>query len=78
MKSQPSSLDSVSAQTPAARQSKIATGIYRVAPAAGSKAEAAPVKLAVLTAVREVGGRKDGTDPTRFGDWEKGGRCVDF
>ena len=26
----------------------------------------------------EVGGRKDGTDPTRFGDWEKGGRCVDF
>ncbi|SCA56199.1 hypothetical protein MTBPR1_20047 [Candidatus Terasakiella magnetica] len=27
---------------------------------------------------KEVGGRKDGTDPTRFGDWEKGGRCVDF
>lgn len=29
-------------------------------------------------AVREVGGRKDGTDPTRFGDWEKNGRCIDF
>ena len=27
---------------------------------------------------KEVGGRKDGTDPTRFGDWEKSGRCVDF
>ena len=26
----------------------------------------------------EVGGRKDGTEPTRFGDWEKNGRCVDF
>ena len=26
---------------------------------------------------KEVGGRK-GPDPTRFGDWEKGGRCVDF
>lgn len=25
----------------------------------------------------EVGGR-GGADPTRFGDWEKDGRCVDF
>ena len=29
-------------------------------------------------AVPEIGGRKDGTDPTRFGDWEKNGRCIDF
>ena len=29
-------------------------------------------------AVREIGGRKDGTEPTRFGDWEKHGRCIDF
>ena len=28
--------------------------------------------------VAEVGGRKDGTEPTRFGDWEKQGRCIDF
>ncbi|HEY6985028.1 MAG TPA: DUF1674 domain-containing protein [Rhodanobacteraceae bacterium] len=27
---------------------------------------------------REIGGRKSGLDPTRFGDWEKDGRCVDF
>lgn len=27
---------------------------------------------------REMGGRKDGTEPTRFGDWEKQGRCIDF
>lgn len=26
---------------------------------------------------REIGGR-DGPDPTRYGDWEKNGRCVDF
>ncbi|HUS23386.1 MAG TPA: DUF1674 domain-containing protein [Candidatus Binatia bacterium] len=26
----------------------------------------------------EVGGRRDGTEPTRFGDWEKHGRCIDF
>ena len=26
---------------------------------------------------REVGGQK-GLEPTRFGDWEKRGRCTDF
>jgi hypothetical protein len=26
---------------------------------------------------KEIGGRT-GPDPTRFGDWEKDGRCVDF
>ena len=26
---------------------------------------------------REVGGRA-GPEPTRYGDWEKNGRCVDF
>jgi len=25
----------------------------------------------------EYGGR-DGPDPTRYGDWEKNGRCIDF
>ena len=27
---------------------------------------------------KEVGGRKQGLDPTRYGDWEKNGRCIDF
>jgi len=27
--------------------------------------------------VEEIGGRK-GQEPTRYGDWEKNGRCVDF
>ena len=26
---------------------------------------------------KEIGGRK-GLDPTRYGDWEKNGRCIDF
>ena len=28
-------------------------------------------------ATKEIGGR-GGPDPTRYGDWEKAGRCVDF
>lgn len=27
--------------------------------------------------VEEIGGPK-GPEPTRYGDWEKGGRCSDF
>ncbi len=30
------------------------------------------------THLKEYGGRKDGLDPTRYGDWEKNGRCIDF
>jgi hypothetical protein len=26
---------------------------------------------------REIGGR-NGPEPTRYGDWEKAGRCIDF
>ena len=28
-------------------------------------------------APREIGGPK-GPEPTRYNDWEKGGRCIDF
>jgi hypothetical protein len=28
-------------------------------------------------ATKEIGGRK-GPDPTRYGDWDVNGRCVDF
>ena len=27
--------------------------------------------------IKEVGGR-NGPEPTRYGDWEKNGRCTDF
>jgi hypothetical protein len=28
--------------------------------------------------VVEIGGRESGLEPTRYGDWEKNGRCIDF
>lgn len=40
-------------------------------PAPGEKVPAAAHK-------KEIGGRKNGLDPTRYGDWEKNGRCIDF
>lgn len=30
-----------------------------------------------VSPVKEIGGPK-GPEPTRFGDWEKKGRCIDF
>jgi hypothetical protein len=30
-----------------------------------------------LQVAAEIGGR-EGPDPTRYGDWEKNGRCIDF
>lgn len=46
---------------------------------AGTPATAEPVTGATPTAPRppEVGGRP-GPEPTRYGDWEKNGRCIDF
>jgi hypothetical protein len=32
---------------------------------------------AVARPVREIGG-PTGPEPTRYGDWEKAGRCIDF
>jgi hypothetical protein len=44
-------------------------------------AEAAPVPAAKAPpetkAPPEIGGR-EGPEPTRFGDWELRGRCIDF
>ena len=31
-----------------------------------------------LPAPKEIGGRAQGLEPTRYGDWEKNGRCIDF
>lgn len=37
-----------------------------------------PVTTQADGRVPEIGGRTDGLDPTRYGDWEKNGRCIDF
>lgn len=36
-----------------------------------------PPTVKVAPAVREIGGPR-GPEPTRYGDWEKAGRCIDF
>ena len=46
------------------------------AAAAGSPSMSEP-ESRPQPAAREIGGR-DGPEPTRFGDWEKAGRCIDF
>jgi hypothetical protein len=35
------------------------------------------VATSVKSIAPEIGGRV-GPEPTRFGDWEKNGRCIDF
>lgn len=44
---------------------------------AESAAESAPDDNEPVTKVAEVGGPK-GPEPTRYGDWERGGRAIDF
>ncbi len=40
-------------------------------------AEPAAQGIAATALPEEIGGR-GGLDPTRYGDWEKNGRCIDF
>lgn len=37
-----------------------------------------PVELERPTELPEEIGGRAGLDPTRYGDWEKNGRCIDF
>jgi hypothetical protein len=46
-------------------------------PATPEVQSAAPPAEPTPARPREIGGR-DGPDPTRYGDWEKAGRCIDF
>jgi len=40
-------------------------------------AETGPANATGSSRMGETGGR-EGLDPTRYGDWEKNGRCIDF
>lgn len=46
-------------------------------PAADDAPDSATVPAASPAKAVEIGGR-EGPDPTRYGDWEKNGRCIDF
>ena len=43
----------------------------------GNDPMCAPERANTTPKLREVGGPK-GAEPTRFGDWERAGRCIDF
>lgn len=42
-----------------------------------SNPEAKREEIVQIVREKEIGGR-GGLDPTRYGDWEKAGRCIDF
>lgn len=71
-KSPPSVAPQTPAPTPAAEtvSSKPAPA-DSATPTPSAPAPAAPARKP------EIGGPK-GPEPTRYGDWERGGRCVDF
>ena len=46
-------------------------------PATPAPSGAAAPNAPAAGTTAEIGGRK-GPEPTRYGDWEKDGRCVDF
>jgi hypothetical protein len=41
------------------------------------KSETKPEEKKPEPLAKEIGGQK-GPEPTRYGDWEKNGRCTDF
>ncbi|WP_333830650.1 DUF1674 domain-containing protein [Pararhodobacter sp.] len=43
-----------------------------------AEAEARRNAAAEVTLPKELGGRRDGPEPVRYGDWEKKGIAVDF
>jgi len=64
-------------ETPQATGSDDASTMPPPVPAA-DKVDATPEDPGTARpAPREIGGR-DGPEPTRYGDWEKNGRCIDF
>ncbi|WP_078756777.1 DUF1674 domain-containing protein [Novilysobacter spongiicola] len=55
-------------------QSTVDPSEEKAAPASDSQGPA----LAPQPPPTEEHGGRDGPDPTRYGDWEKNGRCIDF
>jgi hypothetical protein len=51
--------------------------VAEAAPASRPRADELPPQTHHTSQSREIGGPK-GPEPTRFGDWERAGRCIDF
>ena len=45
---------------------------------ADEQSDPQPGSPAVPSAPAPEHGGRDGPEPTRYGDWEKNGRCIDF
>jgi hypothetical protein len=54
----------------------VAKGLAGARPEPATAAEKSPPSELVKTATQKPAAKKP--DPTRFGDWEKNGRCIDF
>jgi len=65
----------MSQQTPASPIEKTGEQHENSTKPTDSKRETGPERE--IEAEREIGG-PPGPEPTRFGDWEKKGRCIDF
>lgn len=71
---QPSSSDDPRTAEPGG-DGHIARDAARTTDVGAAAADGNPAPAASVQ--REIGGR-DGPEPTRYGDWEKNGRCIDF
>lgn len=65
------------ARIPARPSSAPASPMPDAAKVESAAADAPPPNPSKPATPVEIGGPK-GPDPTRFGDWEIGGRCIDF
>ena len=61
---------------PAAAGAPVEEGTEKSADS-GDRLEKSAAEAPQLAAADEIGGPK-GPEPTRFGDWERKGRCIDF
>jgi len=59
------------------QKQSIVPGAEIDSPAPPVQPQTPPVADPAQRRPREIGGRQ-GPEPTRYGDWEKDGRCIDF
>jgi hypothetical protein len=73
---QPGQSATKAGKKPAAAPAKPPASVVAVEPKPTPAGDSAPLPAAPARKP-EIGGPK-GPEPTRYGDWEKGGRCIDF
>ena len=64
--------------SPTDKEKRVAAEDSKIEPPDGeAKPADSPPPAPATPARREIGGPK-GREPTRYQDWERGGRCIDF